>query len=324
MEHRVGLLVFIYALLGSAGVAQQSSGHSAVVPPAVQEMDNTRNLPAGPIGPSDLVNISIYNAPEFTRTTRVSQEGNIRLPMLKREIKAEGLLPAQLEDAIAKELVNERILVDPFVTVTIAEYQSRPISVSGAVRNPIVLQASMPVTLIDAITDAGGLAPEAGATILITQPATDGRVKSEVKQVGVRALFEGNDPSANMLLSSGDEVRVPPARKVFVVGNVKTPGAYPLEDVDSATVLQMIALAQGLTQYYSNEAYIIRRDGTGTAQQITVPLKQILKRKAADVVLKGSDILYIPDNSGKRMTLGTLDKIATFGSTAGAAAIVYH
>jgi len=86
----------------------------------------------------------------------------------------------------------------------------------------------------------------------------------------------------------------------------------------------MIALAQGLTQYYSNEAYIIRRDGTGTAQQITVPLKQILKRKAADVVLKGSDILYIPDNSGKRMTLGTLDKIATFGSTAGAAAIVYH
>jgi len=68
----------------------------------------------------------------------------IRLPMLKRLIKAEGLFPADLETAIAQALRDEQILVDPFVTVTIAEYHSRPISVSGAVKMPLVFQAKAP------------------------------------------------------------------------------------------------------------------------------------------------------------------------------------
>ena len=78
--------------------------------------------------------ISVYDAPELTRTVRVGADGFMRLPMLKQRIKAEGLMPGELEAAIAAALVAEQLMVDPFVTVTIAEYNSRPISVAGAVR----------------------------------------------------------------------------------------------------------------------------------------------------------------------------------------------
>ena len=110
------------------------------------------NLPAQKIGPNDLLNISVYDAPELTRTVRVGADGLIRLPMLKRQIKAEGLMPAQLESAIAEAVTAEQLLVDPFVTVTVAEYSSYPISVAGAVKQPTTFQANGPVTLLEAIT----------------------------------------------------------------------------------------------------------------------------------------------------------------------------
>ncbi len=92
------------------------------------------NLPVQAIGPADLLAVSVYGAPEFTRTVRVSSEGLIRLPMLREKIDARGLMPADVERRIAAALAEEQILVDPTVTVTIAEYHSRPISVLGAVR----------------------------------------------------------------------------------------------------------------------------------------------------------------------------------------------
>src|SRR5919198_5161826 len=100
------------------------------------------SLPAQRIGPNDLVAVSVYDSPELTRTVRVGPDGMIRLPMLKRRIQADGLLPGALEAAIAEALRAEELIVDPVVTVTIAEYRSRPVSVAGAVRHPITFQAA--------------------------------------------------------------------------------------------------------------------------------------------------------------------------------------
>src|ERR1700683_4623359 len=115
------------------------------------------NLPAQRIGPDDLIGLSVYDSPEFTRTIRVGPDGTIRLPMLQQRVNAEGLMPGELERAIADALVGEQLLVDPFVTVTVVEYHSRPISVVGAVRKPVTFQAIGLVTLIDALTRAEGL-----------------------------------------------------------------------------------------------------------------------------------------------------------------------
>src|SRR5438128_8582102 len=89
------------------------------------------NLPAQKIGPNDLISVSVYDAPEFTRAVRVGPDGQIRLPMLKSKIPAQDVLPADLETAIAESLAGEELVVEPFVTVTVIEYASRPISVTG-------------------------------------------------------------------------------------------------------------------------------------------------------------------------------------------------
>jgi polysaccharide export outer membrane protein len=244
--------------------------------------------------------------------------------MLKQRVKAQGLMPGELESAIAKALQDEQIIVDPFVTVTVAEYNSHPISVVGAVRQPLTFQATGPVTLLEAITRAGGLAPEAGPEILVsrTQPGPNGASTALVQRILVKGLIDAADPAMNILLSGGEEIRVPESGKVYVVGNVKNPGAFPVGDGTETTVLKMMALSQGLAPYAAKEAYIYRREGNGSKNEIPIPLNKIMERKAPDTPLLANDILYVPDNKGRRMTVGTLEKILIVGTVV-ASALVY-
>jgi polysaccharide export outer membrane protein len=285
--------------------------------------DPNANLPAQRIGANDLVAVSVYDVPELTRTVRVGADGFMRLPMLKQRIKAEGLMPSELEGVIASALVAERLIVDPFVTITIAEYNSRPISVAGAVKQPLTFQATEPVSLLEAITRAGGLAPEAGPEILVSRAQTgaDGSVTSLVQRILVKGLIDAADPALNVSLIGGEEIRVPEVGKVYVIGNVKKPGAFPVQDGVESTVLKMLALSEGLMPYASKDAYIYRREGNGAKNEIEIPLSKIMERKAPDAPLLANDILYVPDNKGRRMTLGVLEKIAVFGAGASTALI---
>lgn len=288
---------------------------------------STTNLPAQRIRPNDLIAVSVYDAPEFTRTVRVSAEGLIRLPMLKRPIDADGRLPSELEDVIAGALHSEGILVEPIVTVTVAEYHSRPISVMGAVKIPTTFQATSAVTLLEALTRAGGLAPDAGPEILITrhQPGPEGTLTSLTQRIAVKDLLDAASPDANLKLSGGEEIRIPEVGKVFVVGNVKRPGAYPVRDLSETTVLKMLALAEGLTPFASKEAFVIRRDDrSGARNEIPIPLRRILERKAPDVTLLANDILYVPDNSGRRATANVLDRIAGFGVATASGVLIWR
>src|ERR1700691_5773848 len=77
------------------------------------------NLPARPLEAGDLTAVTVYGAPELSRTVRVSAEGAIRLPMLERRIEVAGLMPSEVEQRIADALMAEQILKAPAVTVTI-------------------------------------------------------------------------------------------------------------------------------------------------------------------------------------------------------------
>lgn len=296
-----------------------------VRPPTPAEQAANANLPAQRIGASDLIAISVYDAPEFTRTVRVGSDGFMRLPMLRQRIKAQGLMPGELETAVADALKSEQLIVDPFVTVTVAEYNSHPISVAGAVKQPLTFQATGPVTLLEALTRAGGLAPEAGPEILVsrTQPDADGAPTALVQRILVKGLIDAADPSLNVLLTGGEEVRVPEVGKVYVIGNVKMPGAYSMGDGTESSVLKMLAVSQGLMPYASKEAYIYRREGNGNKNEIPIELSKVMERKVPDPPLLANDILYVPDNKGRRLTIGALEKILTFGTTAGATALIY-
>jgi polysaccharide biosynthesis/export protein len=283
------------------------------------------NLPAQKIGPRDLIMVQVYGSPELSRSVRVGADGMIRLPMLKQRIKGEGMMPNDLEVTIANALEEEGLIVDPMVTITVVEYSSRPISVAGSVREPLTFQASAPVTLLEAITRAGGLTPAAGSEILVskTQAGPGGQPASLMQRVSVKALIDGTDPEANLRLSGGEEVRVPEAGKVFVVGNVKRPGAFPVEDGAETSVLRMLALAEGLSPFAGKQAYIYRREASGSKNEILIELNKIMQRKAPDAPLLANDVLYIPDNRNGRLGLAILEKLLLFGGTAGATALVY-
>ena len=283
------------------------------------------NLPAQKIGPRDLIMVQVYGSPELSRSVRVGADGMLRLPMLKQRIKGEGMMPNDLEVMVAQALEEEGLIVDPMVTITVAEYSSRPISVAGAVKEPLTFQASAPVTLLEAITRAGGLTPVAGSEILVskTQTGSGGQPTSLMQRVSVKALIEGTDPEANLRLSGGEEVRVPEAGKVFVVGNVKRPGAFPVEDGAETSVLRMLARAEGLAPFAGKLAYIYRREASGSKNEIPIELNKIMLRKAPDAPLLANDVLYIPDNRNGRLGLAILEKLLLFGGTAGATALVY-
>jgi polysaccharide export outer membrane protein len=283
------------------------------------------NLPAQKIGPRDLIMVQVYGSPELSRSVRVGADGMLRLPMLKQRIKGEGMMPNDLEVMVAAALDEEGLVVDPLVTITVAEYSSRPISVAGAVKEPLTFQASAPVTLLEAITRAGGLTPVAGSEILVskTQTGPGGQPTSLMQRVSVKALIEGTDPEANLRLSGGEEVRVPEAGKVFVVGNVKRPGAFPVEDGAETSVLRMLARAEGLAPFAGKLAFIYRREASGSKNEIPIELNKIMLRKAPDAPLLANDVLYIPDNRNGRLGLAILEKLLLFGGTAGATALVY-
>jgi polysaccharide export outer membrane protein len=191
------------------------------------------------------------------------------------------------------------------------------------VKQPLTFQASGPATLLEAITKAGGLAPEAGPEILVSraQSGADGTVTSLVQRILVKGLIDAADPTLNITLIGGEEIRVPEVGRVYVIGNVKKPGAFAMQDGLESTVLKMLALSEGLMPYASKDAYIYRREANGSKNEIAVPLNKIMDRKAPDQPLLANDILYVPDNKGRRMTLGALEKVLVFGAGASSALI---
>jgi len=285
------------------------------------------NLPVQKIGAHDLISLTVYGAPELSRSIRVSGEGMLRLPMLKQTIRAEGLMPEQLERSIANGLQTEQILVEPVVTVNIVEYASRPISVAGAVRKPLTFQAVGSTTLLDAVTRAEGLSPDAGPEILVSrkQPGPDGTPISLVQRIPVKGLIDAADPDLNLKLVGGEEIRVPEVGKIFVVGNIRKPGAYPVDDASDTTVLKMLALSEGLMPFAGKLAYIFRREAGagGSKNEIPIELKAIMDRKSPDVPLQANDVLYVPDNRRKRITISAIERILSFGTATASGVVVF-
>jgi len=322
MTYTKAIIGLCWLVLSGGVYAQQPDRPS----PPVQNFDYAySNLPTQPVGPDDLLAVSVYDSPELTRTVRVDADGTIRLPMLKEAIQVRGMVPSQLEAAIAKALTKGNVLVDPIVTVTIVEYQSRPVNVVGAVKTPLVFQATRPVPLLDAISRAGGIREDAGSDIIVSrQVIKDGKPTRVTQTIPVRKLIDDADPSLNVMLHGGEEVLVPEALKIYVVGNVRRPGAYPVRTDEGTTILQLLALSEGLAPYSAKVAYVYRRAPGGTKTELPVELAKIMKRKAPDMPLQPNDILYVPDNKGQRLTAQTIDRLAGLGTATATDYIIWH
>jgi polysaccharide biosynthesis/export protein len=304
-------------LISLATAAQRlASPQPAPSSPAVPATIGGSNLPFQPIGASDLIHLTVYDSPELSQTFRVDKEGNLNLPLLHRPLPAEGLMPDVLRDDIAAALKAQHLLVNPVVDVSVVEYRSREVTIAGAVKTPIVIQEFGNLRLLAALSQAGGLLPEAGPEIIVEHP------NGSSQRISVHELFDGYHPGLNITLEAGAQIRVPECDQVFVVGDVKRPGAFPFRDISDTTVLQLLALSGGLDSFSMKKAYIYRaQPGSPQKREIEVPLRRILDRKSRDVQLAPNDILYIPTNGKLKASASVLNHVTGMGNAAVSAAI---
>jgi polysaccharide export outer membrane protein len=315
-----GVAIVAFAVLSIAAMAQRlSSPLPGPVLPATPASLGDANLPYQPIGVSDLVHLMVYNSPELSQSFRIDKKGNLNLPLLRAPLHAEGLMPDVLRDAIADALKTQHLLVNPVVDVSVVEYRSRNVTIAGAVKAPVTLQDIGDLRLLDALSQAGGLLPEAGPEIIVEQES------GSLQRLSVREIFDGFHPQLNIRILPGAQIRVPACDQVFVVGNVKRPGAFPFRSLRDTTVLQLLALCGGLDSFSRSKAYIYREEqGSVQKTEIEIPLRRILDRKASDVRLMANDILYVPTNGKLKNSATVVNHVTGIGNTAVSAAIWAH
>ena len=269
------------------------------------------------IGVNDVLAVAVMQAPELSATVRVSQRGEISLPLLGSVSVAGSTLP-ELEQTLEQRL-GEKYIREPEVTVQATDVQSQAVSVVGAVKKPGVVQVRGVRTLLEVLSLAGGLADEAGDTVFVVrQGATGFAASAGVKPVEIplKSLMTSLDPQLNVAVQPGDLVNVQSAAIVYVVGAVRKPGAFVVRGNDRLTVLRALALGEGLAPTAAQgAAVVLRTDEGGERTEIGVDLGGVLKGKVPDIPLEAHDVLFIPTSGSKvatRATLEVLTRLVTF------------
>jgi polysaccharide export outer membrane protein len=326
-------VVFVLVgLIGLAGLcwAQNPTLPQTVAPVSSPKPAGSSASPSNRVGAryvvakDDLLEIYVVDLQELSREYRVDGDGMITLPMLSRPVMAAGLTLDQLSGALRKDLLDDGLLTDPQVVVTVKSSTLNSVVLSGAVKKPGVYPVNVHTTLLDLLAQADGLGDDAGGTAIVTHaedapggpephparaaPDANPAISRTVK-VDVSRLWLNGDASLNVDLYPGDRVMVQRAGMIYVVGGVTRAGAFVLSnDREQMTVLKAIALAGSFTpEAKPAKAVIIRKtsNAPGGRQEIPIDLKKVLSNRAPDQQLLASDILYVPE-SGVRKTLGSV------------------
>ena len=331
------------------------------------------------IGPGDLLNIVVFDVPELSREVRVSQTGTVGIPLVPVRLHVTGLTETQTEQKITEVLEANGLVTHADVSVSVKEHKSKPITIVGAVPHPMVYEADRPVTLLEALAQAGGISSDAGDTIIVSRPSQDAVPEAgEPPEIGTEQplptkaspnaetvpkdasptpsaagvagtssspaantepppltntitinlsdLMETGDTKNNIPLQAGDVVTVPHAGIVYVLGAVGRAGGYILSnDRTQLTTLKILSLAGGLTRTAkSDKAVIVRKDNSGQQHEVPIDLKKVLERKAEDLQLQPSDILYVPESGAKQALYRTVELGLAIGSGVALYRLAYH
>lgn len=262
------------------------------------------------IGPEDLLEINVFQANELNTVARVSASGYIKLPLIDK-IEASGLTVYELESLICKKL--ERYLTEPVVSVFIKEYRSQQIAVLGSVKTPGVYYVTGQRYLLDLLSMAGGLSPEAGELCIIQKTSgtnQDDQPKENVVVDLDQLLLKGNI-DLNVPLFSGDVIHVPKAGIFFVDGAVNEAGSFPLKG--KITLTQALSLAKGLSyEAIRSDVRIYRDNGQPEREVIAIDYDSILDRKSPDIEIKDKDVIIVA-RSGFKSFINRLSTGLSFG-----------
>ena len=293
--------------LGFAGLILLQSGSptpvQAVSPtPAAAEPTPT---PAYVVGPGDVLEITVTDQTDLSRSATVQPDGRIAMPLLG-EVDVAGKTVPEIQRLIT-ELLGRDFLVNPRVEVRVREYASQFALVMGEVMNPGRRPLRGNTRLIDLLIESGGFKPGASGEVLIQR--TDGTLPGGAKTLRFRlgassGMNEAERSKAELVLKNGDVITASPKRFVTVDGEVGRPGRVVIEN--NLTLLGVIAESGGLAKYGSSKVRIIRKKDEGVdvtgfepcegdTQDLcaVVDINDVRKGKVRDIVLAPDDKVVV-------------------------------
>ena len=246
------------------------------------------------IGPRDLLEIRVFEVPDLNVERRVSDNGAVELPLLGAFSVAGRTAPeaaALLEETLKAKYVNRAS-----VSIVIKEYQNKPVSVLGAVSRPGALNVSGNWTLLQAISAAGGLTPQAGKKIYVLRRADNSL--SDTLEVSTDDLLQTASTLWNVPVFPSDVINVPARSivKIFCLGEVKQPGALEFDGNDTLTLLSAIAKAGGLTDRASKTIHIQRRGKDGRQTDIVAHYGRIVSGRDRNPTLLPEDVVIVKES----------------------------
>jgi polysaccharide export outer membrane protein len=263
------------------------------------------------LGPDDQIMVRALHVPEIPdRPIRIGADGTIQLPLVGR-VTAGGLTTRALETEVARIL--KQYVEEPEVSVELVEQRSEPVSVLGAVKTPGTYQLRGSKTLIEVLSLAGGTDNEAGYTVRIARRLSQGALPlADARQDGSGEFTSAEvnlQQQSNLAIQPFDVITVPRAKMVYVIGEVHKPGGFVLRDTEHISVLQALALAEGMGRTAGGKgARVMRPEAAdGTRQEIPVNLNDILSGKAKDQPLLAGDILFVPNSASKSAAMRTIE-----------------
>jgi len=259
------------------------------------------------LGRGDLLEVNVYNVPELTSKVRISNSGDVYLPLIDY-VHLEGLSQEEAQSLIEKRLADGGFVRNPHVTIFVDEASSQGVTILGDVAKPGIYPDVADHRLYEMISQAGGFTQYASRKIAILRKGHSEPIRVELS----RNLAD--DVSANVEILPGDTITVPRAPIIYVVGDVGRPSGL-LIDNGSLTVLQALALAGGTNRTAKlGDSRIIRRGPNGMTET-KIEIKKMLEAKTPDMPLQADDILFVPI-SGARLLVGKTLEIATAAATA--------
>jgi len=277
-------------LLVAAGAAAQTG----VLHPQPEPTMTAAAASDAPIGSRDVLDIKVFQDPTLNTRTVVTDDGKINFPLVGK-LEVSGLRPVQLEQTI-KRALEAKYMQKADVTVLVAEAGNRPISVIGAVTHPGRINATGNMTLIQALTQAGGLAAGYGKTVYILRTAPNGL--TDQVAIDIEDLMVNGNPDLNLPLRPNDVVNIPVDSmiNIYLLGEVMRPGKVQFRRSQSPTLLQALADAGGPTDRAASKC-VIKRKVNGQEQSITVNYRNILNGKSPDVPLLDDDTIYVREST---------------------------
>jgi len=233
------------------------------------------------IGPRDVLTIQVFEQSDLGGKYTVEADGTFSFPLIGR-IMAAGRTLRQFEEDLKKRLADGYFR-NPQVSVAVDQYRSQRIFVIGEVRTSGAVPLTGGMTLVEAIARAGSTLPSASGEVIVVR-ALQGAVGGPLlpSQNGAAAIFrasirelEAGSLKQNIDLQDGDTLYVPRAESVYVFGQVRNPGAYPIQK--DTTVLQALSLAGGVTEHGAMNRITIVRVDKGQQKEIKAKLNDIVK-----------------------------------------------